>query len=321
VELRHLRYFIAAAEEEHFGRASSRLHVSRPAVSQIVADLEDELGTPLFRRLAQRVQLTAAGRALLPRCQTIMDDLGHALALAKRVGQGKTGALTIGYGSLTLLHPLFRAAVKQLHETLPDVTLSLFEIPTSEQPKALAEGKIHAGFVHFGPPPGAGRKRQALGPPLPDETVLERFRIQTGGLGAVMPVDHPLARRKAVALAELSRERFVVVPHSTVSPGYGPLFALCQQAGFEPHIVQEVGSISSQLNLVSVGMGIGLTVTGRSFAYPSTLSVIPLRDVRYPTTFALTWLKGRTDPALELLIAIVKELADQPQPNIHKETA
>jgi hypothetical protein len=125
-----------------------------------------------------------------------------------------------------------------------------------------------------------------------DETALERLRIQSGGLGVVVPHDHPLASRKSVALAELSNEYFVVVPHSSVSPGYGPLHSLCQKAGFEPRIVQEVGSISSQLNLVSVGMGIGLTVTGKNFTYPASLAVVPLKDVNYTTTFALSWVKA-----------------------------
>src|SRR6059058_4154872 len=121
MELRHLRYFMAAAEEEHFGRASDRLHVTRPAVSQIIADLQSELGTPLFERLAHRVRLTAAGRALLPQLQAVMNDLNEALATAKRVGEGKSGTLNIGYGSLTLLHTLFRDAIKTFHETYPEV--------------------------------------------------------------------------------------------------------------------------------------------------------------------------------------------------------
>ena len=80
-----------------------------------------------------------------------MKDLDEALVIAKRVGQGKTGTLNIGYGSLTLLHSLFRAVAKQFHESYPEVTLSLFEMSTTEQPRALAEGRIHAGFMHFGP--------------------------------------------------------------------------------------------------------------------------------------------------------------------------
>ncbi|QDL38632.1 LysR substrate-binding domain-containing protein [Rhodoferax sediminis] len=309
MQLRHLRYFMAAAEEEHFGRASDRLYVTRPAVSQIIADLESELGTPLFERLAHRVRLTAAGRALLPQLQSVMNDLDDALAMAKRVGEGKSGNLNIGYGSLTLLHSLFRAAVKQFHESYPEVTLSLLEMATSEQPKALAEGKIHAGFMHFGPRPALLRKKHGDGVLAQDETVLDWFRIQTGGLGVVVPREHPLTTRKSLTLAELAGERFVVVPRSSSSPGYGPLYTLCQKAGFEPNIVQEVSSIASQLNLISVGMGIGLAVIGKNFTYPVGVAVIPLHEENYTTTFAFGWVKGQTDPALDRMIKIVKTLA------------
>ena len=309
MELRHLRYFIAAAEEEHFGRASDRLCVTRPAVSQIIADLESELGTPLFERLAHRVKLTAAGRTLLPKLQAVMTDLTEALVTAKRVGQGKTGTLNIGYGSLTLMHSLFRASVKRFHELYPDVTLSLFEMSTTDQPRALAEGKIHAGFMHFGPGRALLRKRRGEGETAQDDTVLDWVRIQTGGLGVAVPKEHRLANRKSLALADLAGEPFVVVPRSTSSPGYGPLYELSQKAGYEPQIVQEVGTIATQLNLISVGMGIGLVVTGRHFTYPPTLSVIPLEDVNYTTTFLFGWVKGQKDPALDRMIEIIKSLA------------
>ncbi len=309
MELRHLRYFMAAAQEEHFGRAADRLHVTRPAVSQIIADLESELGTPLFERLAHRVRLTAAGRALLPQLQSVMDDLNAALAMTKRVGEGKSGMLNIAYGSLTLLHTLFRAAVKQFHETYPDVTLSLIEMATSEQAKALAEGKIHAGFMHFGPHPVLLRKKRSEAAPGQDQTILDWFEIQTGGLGAIVPNDHRLAKKKSVSLAELAQEQFVVVPQSSSSPGYGPLFALCQKAGFEPKIVQEVSSIASQLNLISVGMGIGLSTIGKNFTYPASLAVVPLDEVSYTTRFVFGWVKGPRDPALDRMIDIVKTLA------------
>jgi DNA-binding transcriptional LysR family regulator len=309
MELRHLRYFIAAAEEEHFGRASDRVHVTRPAVSQIIADLESELGTPLFERLSHRVRLTAAGRALLPRLQTIMDDLNDALGMAKRVGDGKNGTLNIGYGSLTLLHSLFRAAIKQFNETYPNVELSLIEMPTSEQPKALAEGRIHAGFMHFGPRPALLRRKRKDDAQSQDQTVLDWLPIQTGGLGVAMSIDHRLATRKSVSLAELAKERFVVVPRSISSPSYGQIYALCQKAGFEPQIVQEVSSIASQLNLISVGMGIGLAVIGKNFLYPTTLAVVPLDQINYTNSFVFGWVKGQRDPALDRMIEIVKDLA------------
>jgi DNA-binding transcriptional LysR family regulator len=309
MELRHLRYFIAAAEEEHFGRASDRLHVTRPAVSQIIADLEGEISTQLFERLAHRVRLTAAGHSLLPQLQAVMAQLNEAIAQAKRVGEGKSGSLNIGYGSLTLLHPLFRDVIKSFHETYPDVSLALFEMSTTDQPRALAERKIHAGFMHFGPGRATLRKRRGEQGDGQDETVLDWHRIQTGGLGVAVANDHPLARRKSATLADLAGEGFVIVPNSSSSPGYGPLYALCKKAGFEPRVVQEVGTISTQLNLISVGMGVGLAVVGRNFLYPAGLTVIPLADVNYTTSFVFAWVKGQKDPSLDRMIEIIKALA------------
>lgn len=307
MELRHLRYFIAAAEEEHFGRAAERLHVTRPAVSQIVADLEEELGVALFERLAHRVRLTAAGRNLLPQLQTLMSDLKQALTVAKRVGEGKTGALSVGYGTLTLLHPLFRAAVKRFHDEYPDVSLSLVEVATSDQPKALSEDRIQAGFMHLGPKSSVIRRKNASD--AKDDTVLEYLKLQTSGLGVVLPHDHALARKKSVSLADLSTERFVVVPHSIVTPSYGWLFALCQKNGFEPQVVQEVDSVNTLLNLVSVGVGIGLTIFGKGFTYPPSLTVLKLNHVNYSTSFNLARVKGPTEPVLERFIEIVKDLS------------
>ncbi|KWF24865.1 LysR substrate-binding domain-containing protein [Burkholderia pseudomultivorans] len=306
MELRHLRYFIAAAEEEHFGRAADRLHITRPAVSQMIIDLESELGTELFERRAHSVKLTAAGQVLLPQLQSIMNDLANALATAKQVGEGKSGALNIGYGSLTLLHPLFRSVVKKLHETCPGVTISLFEIPTSQQMKALAEGRIHAGFMHFGPTIALSRKRNGQGILSQDAVVLDHLKIQSGGLGVAVPRDHRLAKRKSVSLVDLANEQFVVVPASSIGPGYGSLYTLCQKAGFEPKIVQEVNSVTTQLNLVSVGMGVGLIMAGKSFVYPSGCAVVPLNDVEYGTSFMLGWVQGQSNPTLSRLIDIVK---------------
>lgn len=309
MELRHLRYFIAAAEEEHFGRAAERMYVTRPAVSQIIADLENELGTPLFERQAHRVKLTAAGRVFLTQLQSLMSDLSQAITLTRDVGAGRTGMLNIGYGSLTLLHPLFRAAVKAFNEELPDVKLSLVEIPSSQQVRALAEGRIHAGFMHFSNMPESTKKRKGKEDATDqDSTDLDSLKIQTESLGLVVPKDHPYAQRKSVALADLTEEKWVVIPHSTVSPGYGPLYTICQQAGFEPRIVQEVNSITTLLNLVSVGMGIGLVVTGKGFAFPNNISVLRIEDVSYPSTFALCWIRGRMEPTLARFIDVVRAL-------------
>lgn len=312
MELRHLRYFIAAAEEQHFGRASEKLHVTRPAVSKLVADLEDELGLLLFERHGHRVVLTPAGRNLLPDVRAVMHMLTDAFASAKKISEGKSGNLSVGYGTLTLHNELFRASVKVFKEAHPDVSLSLVELPTRDQPKALVEGRIHAGFMHFGEmPPEAGRKKRHTLLPTQDESVLEWRTIEKGQVGVMMEKGHALARRKTLSLSDLTGERFIVVPNSSASPGYGVLYSLCQQAGFVPQVVQEVASISSMLNLISVDMGIGLCVTGPHFTFPSQLQVVPLCRIPYTTSFVLGWLKGRRDPLVESFLGSVMSAAGQ----------
>jgi len=308
MELRHLRYFIAAAEEEHFGRAAVRLHITRPAVSQIIADLEDELGTQLFERLAHTVKLTAAGRTLLPYLTRVMDELNEAVILTKRVGQGKTGTLKIGYGSLTLMHSIFRAAIKEFHEKYPEVTLSLVEMSTTYQPKALAEGKIDAGFMHLGPSPTPGKRRTEINQAR-EGIVLDSLCIQTSALGVAVSKEHRLARKKSVTLEELADEEFVAVPRSSVNLSYGQLYTYCQTAGFEPKIVQEVSTITSQMNLISVGMGIGLAVMGKNFSYPSNVVVVPLANIDYSPRFIFGWVKRQYDPILDKMIEIITELS------------
>ncbi|WP_233853830.1 LysR substrate-binding domain-containing protein [Paraburkholderia sp. HD33-4] len=307
MELRHLRYFIAAAEEQHFGRASDRLHVTRPAVSQIISDLEAEIGATLFVRSPQGVKLTAPGRTLLPKLQRVMDDLATAFALTRQVAEGKSGSLTLAYGSLTLLHPIFRAVIKHFSEAYPDVTLSLVEMLSSQQPRALADGTIQAGFMHFGPLPALADDALREGVLPLEQMTLRWYRIQTGKLGVMLPPEHRLATRPSLSLAELSSERFVVVPRSSSTPGYGPLFALCQKAGFEPNIVQRVNSIAAQINLVSVGMGIGLTVIGKEFRYPSSVTVVPLDGVNYQTSFVFAWAELCTDPIIERMLGVIKQ--------------
>lgn len=319
MELRHLRYFVAAAEEEHFARAADRLCISRPAVSQIIADLEQELGTPLFERKAHRVKLTAAGATLLTRARRVLNDLTQAVELTKRVGAGKSGVLNIGYGSLSLLHPIFRAAIKQVHTEYPDITLSLFEIPSPEQLAALRAGRLHAGFTHSAAPEAA-RAATTGGKRLPRKLRSERdanaefaqLPIESGKLAVALPLGHPLTRRQQLRLSDLANEDFIDVPLSSVSPRYGRLAAACASAGFEPRVVQEVTNVVTQLNLVSVGMGVGIVMALPGLTYPGNIHVTPLRGIPYSTLFQVLWRKQQhMEPVLEQFINIVRKLANR----------
>lgn len=295
MELRHLRYFVAAAQELHFGRASEVLSVTRPAVSQTVADLELELGVKLFKRHAQKVRLTAAGETFLKHANAILQDVAVAVQTTKRVGQGKLGSITIGYGSLGLRHPLFREAVKNMGACYPDTDLILEELQSSMQLEAVRAGKLDAGFVYV------ARDASERTMPLPSSdsaSDLRSLTLEDGGIGIAMPKDHPLAGNDTLDLSDLSDAGFIIVGSSLVNP-YFP---------FEPRIVQLVSNISTQINLISVGMGLGLVVVSPGLQFPDDIHVVPLRNISYRSQFRLIWRRGATEPILQNFIDIVREL-------------
>jgi len=297
MELRHIRYLIAAAEEEHFGRAAERLSVTRSAVSQIVSDLEKELGVQLFDRQAQKVRLTSAGRAMLPRLNALMVELNETIALGKRVSEGKSGLLRVGYGSLSTHHPVFRAAIKRFHDAYPDVVLSLVEIPTSRQMKAIDQGLIHAGFMHIGRPAPSKRDVSRDGAVAERRSMLECV-IDTSHLGVIVPDAHRWANRRGIRLAELAQEPLVMVYNSKESPAFRHFFTRCDNAGFEPRIIQEVSATVTQQDLVLVGVGVGITVVGGRHTYPPGLKLLRISDVDDHIQFQLVWSRLQVEPAL-----------------------
>lgn len=256
-----------------------------------------------------RVRLTSAGQALLSQLQVILADLGDALTLTKNVGKGLSGSLSVGYGALALLHPLFLDAIKRFRASHPQVNLSMFELATSDQPKALAAGKIDCGFMHLGPGVAGLSGKRARNSLAHADTVLDWFSIQTCGLGIAVPRAHRLAKRKSVPLPELASEPFIVVSRTAGGVGYGLPAELCRKAGFEPRVVQQVSSITAQLNLVSVEMGIAAVPVGKSYAYPERLAVVPIENLSYPIAFAIGWVRGRRSPVLNQLIDVVAALA------------
>ena len=147
MELRHLRYFLALADELHFGRAAQRLAISQPPLTVAIQQLEAEAGAPLFLRNSRGVQLTAAGLALVPRARALIDKAGEALREAREAASGRTGRLTIGFAGTMLYRGLPRMLLAFQAEH-PRLALNLRELGSSEQLVDLLHGRLHAGFVH-----------------------------------------------------------------------------------------------------------------------------------------------------------------------------
>jgi DNA-binding transcriptional LysR family regulator len=309
MELRHLRYFVAAAEEQHLSRAADRLCVTRPAVSRMVSDLEKELGAQLFERSANGIKLTAAGALLLERVQSNLMDLNLTFDLTKRLALGKSGVLNIGYGATSLHHPVFRAAVKQVRGEFPDIVLSFAEGRRIEHLNGLRDGNLHLAFVLNPVLTGGTRKRARVDiNSVNDLAEFARIPIQTAALAAALPRGHALADRKSLKLTDLAGEDFVTVALSSSVPSSERLLTLCLDAGFQARSVHEVKTAAAQLSLVSIGMGIGILVTVPSRRYPDDIVVIPLEGISFPIQLDLLWLKSRqNEPLIKQFTNIVRQ--------------
>jgi DNA-binding transcriptional LysR family regulator len=250
MELRHLRYFVAVAEEGHITRAAERLGIQQPPLSQQIRALEAELQVQLFRRKPRGVELTQAGQALFAEAQAILRQVDHAVTAARRTARGEAGRIGLGFTSSASFHPFVPQAIRDYRETHPLVALSLEESGTGELVAALIEERLDAAFV-----------RSPIGPAegIAVHSVLEEAMV------AALPAGHGLAAgpgtRPAaapLALAALAAETFILY-RRPLGPGlYDAIIASCQRAGYSPHIGQEAPRMLATLSLVAAGLGVTL---------------------------------------------------------------
>ncbi len=241
MELRHLRYFLAVAEELHFGRAAMRLGIAQPPLSQQIRQLEQELGVTLFQRTKRRVEITPAGQAFSDEVRQVFAQTERAVSTAQRAGRGEIGQLDIGFAPSADLDILPRV-LRVWNARFPAVQVDLHPFLPSAQAEALREGRIHIGFVRL---------------PL-EKRGLVVETIQREPLLAVLPAGHPLARRARVRLAELAGDRMIMFPRRMAPGYYDLLISACRDAGFTPRVLQEPGSIQTNLGLVSARLGVTL---------------------------------------------------------------
>ena len=237
IDARLWRSFTVVAEELHYGRAADRLHITQPALSRQIRDLERALGVALFDRTSRRVALSQAGQAVLGQARRALTESDRAIRLARLAAHGDWGELTIAVlpaVALALLPAIIRA-YRDTHRSI-DVTIS--ESFDDEQLTSLAAGRIDAGFLRAAEAPPGIRLQTLLTEPIV----------------AALPADHRLARYDRLALSELAGEPFVFFPRHRSSLAYDEFIASCRAAGFSPTIVQEASGISA-LGLVAAGLG------------------------------------------------------------------
>lgn len=290
MELRHLRYFNAVAEELNFSRAAQRLGISQPPLSQQIRQLERELGVELFQRDSKGVRLTEAGRALWTSARRVVDDATQVQQLAERLRGGNRGQLNIGFVGSALYGQL-PDLIRYARERLAEVRFVLEEVETGDQIQALSSGRIDVGILR--PPITAPALRQL---PIGEEPLV-----------AVLPHDHRLAGKRSLDLAELSGEDFVLFPRPLGAALWNLVVNSCVAAGFHPTIVREVEHVHTMVGLVASGIGVTLV--------PRSVSRLALPGVRYltisrpraTTLLGVAWHSENPAPVVRQFVSLIEE--------------
>lgn len=290
MELRHLRYFVAVAEELHFGRAAERIHISQPPLSQQIRQLEEEIGVKLFHRTKRRVLLTHAGKIFLEEARQILDLSGRAVHSARRAERGEIGRLVIGLvGSATF--SLAPPVLRSFRARFPDVELILRELTTDQQVDALQNGNIHIGFL----------RQPVRKDALHIETILrESFMV-------ALATDHALTADSHVALELLAAEPFVMFSRQQGATFYDQVMKLCHQAGFSPKVAQESIQIPTILGLVSGGLGIAIVPASARNLQMTGVTYRTLTGVTQTTELAMAWRRDDESPVLMAFLNVARE--------------
>lgn len=241
MELRHLEYFLAVAQELHFGRAAQRLRVSQPPLTVAIRQLEQELGVALFERTTRRVSLTPEGEAFRSRAAEVLEDLDAAVAEVAEVSAGTRGRLRIGYVS-SASYSVLPNALRAFSARFPAVRLDIQPLTSGEQVDALLEGDLDIGFLRD--PGGVPGVRLS--------------RVSEEELIAVLPSEHPLAQRDEVSPGDLIEEPLVLFPYRRM-PGYvSRLMEVFEGLAHPPRVVQQAIHQETVMGLVAAGVGVSL---------------------------------------------------------------
>jgi DNA-binding transcriptional LysR family regulator len=258
MELRHLRYFLAVAEERQFTRAAARLHMQQPPLSQQIQELEQELGFPLFLRQPRGVELTAPGEAFAEHARAALRMLEQGVTHARRVAQGQVGRVRIALTSSAAFHPLAPAAIRNFREAYPDITVELSEINAAEIIEMMSTGQVDVAIL---------RK------PIETPADLRFELLAQERMLLVLPLGHPLIGRRDVSLDALAGEPFIFVRRPGAPGMYADFIRACEARGFTPRVADEVPRMVTAINLVAAGGGVSLV--------PASMQRYRQESVRY----------------------------------------
>jgi DNA-binding transcriptional LysR family regulator len=258
MELRHVRYFLAVAEEGHFTRAAAKVGIGQPPLSQQIKDLEAEIGTRLFHRVAHGAELTAAGEAFRERVKEMPALAEQATRAARRASRGEIGSLRVGFTSSSAFNAVVPAAIREFRRAYADVDLTLEEADAPRLVADLQEGSLDAVFLR------------------PSAALSEAFQLRLLSeepMIAALPASHPVAAQQEIDLAALKEDPFLLFPRPIGPALYDSIIGACQKAGFDPVIGQLAPHIASVITLVAADLGVSIV--------PASMSQLQISGVAY----------------------------------------
>ncbi len=291
MELRHLRYFVAVAEEQNVTRAAARLHVSQPPLSRQIRDLEDELGVALFDHGAKAVRLTDVGKVFLDEARAVLRRADEAVRTAKAAANGERGEIHVGYAPSLTVEVLPRA-LRIFQEANPGVRVQLHDLSTQDMLRGLRDGKLHIALLV-----------QVSAKVLADLAFeeLRRYAVCV----AVHP-SHPLARARKVSIEEVASERLIAFTLADYPEYHAWIAGLFAPLNRPLHIAEEHDSVTSIIAAVEAGRGVALMSQSLDCLAGPRLKIRPLTPAPPPLVVGMAWRKTESSPVLEKFIAAVR---------------
>jgi len=292
MELRHLRYFIAVAEEQNVTRAAARLHLSQPPLSRQIRDLEEELGVALFDHSAKAVRLTDAGRIFLAEARAVVLRADEAVRTVKAVASGKRGEIHVGYApSLTV--ELLPRALRTFQDANPDIRVQLHDLSTQEMLQGLRNGKLHLALL-------IQLSARVLAGLVFEE--LHRYAVCVA-----VNLAHPLARARKVGLEQVARERLIAYTLADYPEYHAWLADLFAPLKRPPIIAEEHDSATSLIASVEAGRGVALVQQGFDCLTGPRLKVRPLTPPPSPLVVGIAYRNEKRPAAVDEFIAAAKQ--------------
>ncbi|MCZ2256930.1 LysR family transcriptional regulator [Sporosarcina sp. G11-34] len=292
MELRHLRYFIAVAEELHFGRAAERLQISQPPLSLQIKQLETNLGVSLFSRTRQRVELTSAGESFLKNSYKIIRFIEKACEESKSVGRGESGQLILAFTG-AIGFELLPTILRAYHDKYPDVNIILKQMTTSDQIVSFRNNEIDVGLIVL----------PVLSESLNIELLHEEPYI------VALPREHHLAQdRETINIASLVNEEFIMTSRDSGQGYYDSIISLCNSAGFSPTKTQEADELHNVVSFVASGMGIAILPSSIQFFKNDDIVYLPLENNTSSYRTGIAWNKTEDSPTTLNFISFLNEI-------------